>query len=214
MEKTFPMVGKNGPVFPMIGNFFSNGWKTFFPWEVRLPVAPHSPRRGWKPHPRKPSNACAEGSAPLPEVRHPAAPPRKGRERLAGGVRSWMLHVQGRCPLFPIHSYGRHPFYRKKKSRKRNRAYAKSTNDNECAQHLEHGQPLAAALFREGTPNQARHEHYRQKQKQSGPDDPMGNPCMCQRQVVSSHRFRRQYHAPNQVAGWQDKGNDNQPLGK
>ena len=23
------MVGKNGPVFPMIGNFFSNGWKTF-----------------------------------------------------------------------------------------------------------------------------------------------------------------------------------------
>ena len=42
----------------------------------KIHVLPSSPiqRRGWKPHLRKPRDGCSEGFAPLPGVRHPAAP--------------------------------------------------------------------------------------------------------------------------------------------
>ena len=47
---------------------------------------PQSPiqRRGWTPPHRKPRVACSEASAPLPGVRHPAAPLRMPRGRDSG----------------------------------------------------------------------------------------------------------------------------------
>ena len=65
----------------MIGKNVSNGWKIF-----EVDGVAHD-ERGWKPHLRKWRDACPEGVASLPEVRHLAAPERvgarKGRLRVA-----------------------------------------------------------------------------------------------------------------------------------
>ncbi len=44
------------------------------PGRCGFPAAPRPPCRARKPHLRNPRDACSEGPAPLPGVRHPAAP--------------------------------------------------------------------------------------------------------------------------------------------
>ena len=59
----------------MIGKNVSNGWKNF-----EVDGVAHD-GRGWKPHLRKWRDACPEGVASLPEVRHLAAPGRVGARK-------------------------------------------------------------------------------------------------------------------------------------
>ena len=56
---------------------------------------PQSPiqRRGWKPHLRKSRDACPEGPAPLPGVRHPAAPNQGENARPKGRTASCHLSL-------------------------------------------------------------------------------------------------------------------------
>jgi hypothetical protein len=55
-----------------------------------FPLSPIQ-RRGWKPHLRKSRDACPEGPAPLPEVRHPAAPNQGENARPQGRTASCHL---------------------------------------------------------------------------------------------------------------------------
>ena len=56
-------------------------------FNVGIPPAFHPSGRGWKPHLRKSRDGCPECSAPLPGVRHLAAPLCKEGFRTGGGAR-------------------------------------------------------------------------------------------------------------------------------